>query len=58
MVMFCTICLKQKGQDELEATYFDPLSVAPAIKGICFVEFISQKYLWEQCGEKFTVLNV
>ena len=40
MVMFCTIYLKQKDQDELEATYFDPFAVAPATKGIHFVEFL------------------
>jgi hypothetical protein len=36
MVIFCTIYLKQKDQDELEATYFDPFAVAPATKGIHF----------------------
>jgi len=58
MVMFCTIYLKQKDQDELEATYFDPFGVAPATKGIHFVEFLLKKYLWEWCGKELNVLNV
>ena len=41
MVMFCTIYLKQKDQDELEATYSDPFAVAPSTKEIHIVEFLS-----------------